>query len=93
MDHLLPVESLPQIDFEKTRNEEADEIARWVSIDQAECNFSDLFDITKTNEDQQSSSDNENESDNGSDENETNKASSKRKKTKKSKMVIVKTKI
>ena len=53
MDCLLPVESLPQIDFEKTRNEEADEIARWVCIDYAECNFSDLFDVTKTNEDQQ----------------------------------------
>ena len=85
MDLLLPVESLPQIDFEKTQNEEADETARWAYIDYAECNFSDLFDITKTNEDQQSSSDNESESDNGSDENETNKASSKRKKTKKKK--------
>ena len=53
MDLLLPVESLPQIDFEKTQNEEADETARWAYIDYAECNFSDLFDVTKTNEDQQ----------------------------------------
>ena len=50
MDHLLlPVESLPQIDFGNTRNEDADKTARQGYL---ECNFTDLFD----NENQQSSS-------------------------------------
>ena len=89
MDFSLPAESLPQADFENTQNEDAGEAARWGYIYYSECNFTDLFDITNINKNQQSSSlHNENESDNGSRENETEVVPSKRKKTKK--MVIVK---
>ena len=53
---LLTVESLPQIDFENKRNEDADETTRRGYIDYSECNFTDLFDITNIKESQQSSS-------------------------------------
>ena len=92
MDRVLPVQSLSKKDFENTRNEDADQTARRGYIDYSERNFTDLFDITNINENQQSSSsDKENdESDNESDENETDEVPSKRKKEKT--MAVVKTK-
>ena len=94
MDRLLPLKSLPQINFENTQNEDADETARRSYINYSEWNFTDLSDITNITENQQSSSsDNENESDKGSDENEADEVPSIRRKTEKKKIAIAKPKI
>ena len=50
MDRLLPVESLPKIDFENTKNEDVDETARRNYIAYSERSFTDLFHITNSNE-------------------------------------------
>ena len=73
MDCLFPVESLPQIDFENTWNEDADQAARrgfywfiWLTnIDEIQLV---AFEVTM-------------KGDNGSDGNETDEVPSKRKKT------------
>ena len=84
MDRFLSVESLPEIDFQNTRNENADEKARRGYINYSERNSIDLFDVTNINENEQrSSSDNENKSDYGSDKNEADEVPSKKKKTEK----------
>lgn len=56
MNLFLPVESLPQIDFGYTQNQNANETARWFYINYSERSFTDLFDITNIKENQQSSS-------------------------------------
>ena len=56
MDRWPAVEPLPQLDFENTKIEDADETARYDYIAYSERNFTDFFDITNSNENQQSSS-------------------------------------
>ena len=72
VDRSLSVESLTQIEFENTRNEDVDEKSRKSYVDLSKCNFTDLFNIPDySNIDEvQHCSCSDNESDTGTNESE-----------------------
>ena len=91
IDHSLPVESIPQIDFGNTLDEDVDESSRKGYVDYSECNFTDLFNIPDYNnidEDKNGSC-----SENGTNESEADEVlPKKRKKEKNSKWSATKPK-
>ena len=82
MDHSLPVESTPQIDFENTRDEDVDETSRKGYVDYSERSFTYLFNIHDYNnigEDQHSNCSDQ-ESDTGTNESEADEVLPKKRK-------------
>ena len=82
MDHSLPVESTPQIDFENTWDEDVNETSRKGHVDYSKCNFTYLFNIWDYNnvDEDQHSSCSDNESGTETNENEADEVPPKREK-------------
>ena len=81
-DRLLPVESIQQIDFENTRNEDVDVTSRKGCVDYCKRNFTNLFNILDCNniDEYQHSNCSDNESNTGNNESEADEVTLKKRK-------------